>query len=193
METIIPFDTIQNWIEEEKKLGSLSADSVVLATASASGEVHSRVVAIREITHLGILFFTQKKSRKAKDLSENSSASMTLWLPLRQREVVLDGLVEALTENENQGYWETLSRERQLRFLTYQSGKPIDSLNDLQMRYALLEKNYDNKKIPMNESYCGYRLVPNRIYFYTLGQETFSEVTEYVFLAEKWKKQRVSP
>ena len=74
----MPMEKMRTWIEEEKKLGSVEAASVVLATASASGEVHSRIVAIREITEVGILFFTQKQSRKTKDLRENSSASMTL-------------------------------------------------------------------------------------------------------------------
>lgn len=186
-------EKIKSWLEEEKQLGSGEAGSVVLATASASGEVHSRIVAIREITEAGVLFFTQKRSQKAKDLSENSSASMTLWLPLRQREVVLDGVVEPLSQSENEHYWETLPRERQLRFLTYKSGARIDSLAALQADYEVLEKKFQDKKIPMGESYCGYRLVPKRIYFYTLGQGTFSEVIQYALHEKAWIKQLISP
>lgn len=188
-----PIEQMQTWIQEEKNLGSVEADSVVLATASATGEVHSRIVAIREMTNSGILFFTQKHSRKAKDLRENLSASMTLWLPLRQREVVLDGKVVALTQNENEYYWETLPRERQLRFLVYRSGKAIDSLSVLHADYEKLENKFQNIKIPMGESYCGYRLIPNRVYFYTLGQNTFSEVIEYIKTGEEWKREQVSP
>lgn len=193
MESMNPVETIKTWIEEEKELGSPSADSVVLATASAEGKVHSRIVAIRDITQSGILFFTQKRSRKARDLNENSSASMTLWLPLKKREVVFDGVVETLSQHENQTYWETLPRERQLRFLTYKSGESIDSLNALQVEYDRLEKKYHNKTIPMDECYCGYRLVPHMIYFYTLGNDTFSEVIKWVYMEGKWEKKLVSP
>ncbi len=193
MKKVIPIGVIKNWISEEKELGSSYADSVVLATASAEGKVHSRVVAIREVTESGVLFFTQKRSRKAQDLSENSSASMTLWLPLKQREVVLDGFVEALSQSENQTYWEELPRERQLRFLTYKSGSPIESLNTLQVDYDNLEKKFQHDTIPMDECYCGYRLVPNRIYFYTLGKETFSEVIQYSCADDNWQKELVSP
>lgn len=189
----IPIEKILNWIIKEKELGSEAADNVVLATASSRGEVHSRIVAIRELTRSGILFFTQNKSRKAKDLNENPSASMTLWLPLQKREVVLDGVVELLAQNENDEFWETLSRERQLRFLSYQSGKQIDSFNTLQADYKRLEQEFENKKIPMNDCYCGYRLVPNRIYFYTLGQDTFSEVVQYDLQEGHWREQLVSP
>lgn len=189
----MPIKRIINWIDEEKKLGSQEAGSVVLATASSSGEVHSRVVAMREITKSGVLFFTQKRSRKAKDLSENPSASMTLWLPLRQREVVLDGVVEKLTQNENEPYWKALPRERQLRFLTYESGKPIDTLNSLQCDYERLDREFYNKEIPINDCYCGYRLIPNKIYFYTLGQDSFSEVNHYVLADGSWDEKLVSP
>lgn len=193
MENITPFEKMKLCITEEKELGSKEANNVVLATATSSGEVHSRVVAIREITSSGIVFFTQKRSRKAKDLSENSSASMTLWLPLRQREVVLDGIVEALTQNENEQYWETLPRERQLRFLTYKSGGPISSLDILQADYEKLDKKFHNKKIPLSESYCGYCLIPNRIYFYTLGQDAFSEINQYVLVDDVWHEELISP
>lgn len=40
-------------------------------------------------------------------------------LPLQQSEVVLDGHAIPLTDSENNGYWKTLSRERQLLFSTY--------------------------------------------------------------------------
>ncbi|MBS0290288.1 MAG: pyridoxamine 5'-phosphate oxidase family protein [Proteobacteria bacterium] len=189
----MPIEKIANWIKEEKELGSQEAGSVVLATASSCGEVHSRIVAIRELTESGVLFFTQKRSRKAKDLNENPSASMTLWLPLQQREVVLDGAVKALDQRENEFYWEALPRERQLRFLTYKSGEPIDTLNTLQCDYEELERKFQNKKIPINECYCGYRLIPNRIYFYTLGQNTFSQVIEYKLFAGRWESKLVSP
>jgi pyridoxamine 5'-phosphate oxidase len=80
-----------------------------------------------------------------------------------------------------------------LRFLTYRSGDPIDSLEALQNRYNAFESQYQNQKIPMGDSYCGYRLVPKRIYFYTLGQNTFSQVVQYVLNEEKWEKQLISP
>lgn len=189
MESIILVEKIKNWIKAEKELGSQEADSVVLATASSKGEVHSRVVAIREITESGVLFFTQKRSRKVKDLNENPSASMTLWLALQRCEVVLDGVVELLAHDENKHYWESLPRERQLRFSVYRPGDCIETLNSLQLDYETLEKKFQNQHIPMNENYCGYRFVPSRIYFYRLRQESFSEVTQYILNDGVWEER----
>ncbi|MCS5707913.1 pyridoxamine 5'-phosphate oxidase family protein [Candidatus Berkiella cookevillensis] len=193
MESIILFEKIKNWIRKEKELGSQEAGSIVLATASSNGQVHSRVVALREITESGLLFFTQKGSRKVKDLSENPSASMTLWLALQRREVVLDGVVELLSHDENRLYWESLSRERQLRFCVYKSGERIETFNHLQLDYETLEKKYQDQNIPVSESYCGYRFIPSRIYFYCLGQDSFSQVTQYILNDGVWEEAIISP
>lgn len=183
----MPFDKMLSWLKQEEDLNSPNPYNIVLATGSGVA-IHSRIVAIREITVKGILFFTQKGSRKVAEIMENPNASMTLWLPLQQREVVVDGATYFLNQNENAIYWETLSRERQLRFSTYApiSGKVIQSAEELQQRYSALDEQYKDKAIPMSECYLGVRLVPHTFYFYTLGKDHFSEVIKYDFEYDKW-------
>ncbi len=86
-----PFNRIDHWINNEKRLGSEEPDQVVLATVSKEGLPHSRVVALRQISEDSIVFFTQKNTKKVDDLAVNPYASMTLWLPLQQKAVVLEG------------------------------------------------------------------------------------------------------
>lgn len=182
------------WLAKEKELGSENPDRMILATASVQGMPHSRVVAIREISPKGILFFTQTVSRKVKDITENPVASMTLWLALQQREVIADGVIEPLTQEENLYYWNTLSRERQLRYSAYSptTGQPITSIKELEKVYLTLSEKFPTT-LPMSEFYCGFRLVPNTFYFYTLGIETFSEVIQYVRDQDTWRTQLLSP
>jgi pyridoxamine 5'-phosphate oxidase len=180
-------------LNKEIQLGSPDPNRVVLATASATGKVHSRIVAVREMTEAGILFFTQRATRKVIDLRENPSASMTLWLPLQQREVILDGVTQALTEEESHVYWDTLPFERQVKFTLHRSGKQILSLTELENEYQTLLNQYRNKKVPMSDSYCGYRLCPEIIYFYTLGVEKFSEVVKYSRAHSTWTIELISP
>lgn len=189
----MPVEKIKKWLEKEKQLGSTNPDRVVLATASATGKVHSRVVAIREITEVGILFFTQRATRKVSDLIANPYASMTLWLPLQQRQVILDGITQALMPDENNFYWDTLPCERQVKFTLHRSGKSISSLMELEREYQVLLNKYHGQKVPMNDSYCGYRLCPDIIYFYTLGTDTFSEVRKYSRAEAGWESKLVSP
>lgn len=190
------FSKTKQWLEKEKELGSPDPYNIVLATATKEGIPHCRIVAIREITTDSVLFFTQKNTKKARELADNPHASMTLWLPLQQREVIIDGDVSLLTEEENAAYWQTLPRERQLRFSVYAStsGQPIESLSELERKEKILDEKFKGSSIPVSEhAYCGFRLLPHTFYFYTLGKNTFSEVIKYTLEKQHWQQQLLSP
>ncbi|WP_242604300.1 pyridoxamine 5'-phosphate oxidase family protein [Legionella brunensis] len=93
----MPFNKMNKWLNEEKELG-VAVNSAVLATVSPQGIPHSRVVAIREIKEDSLIFFTQRKTRKVTDLLNNPAASMNFFLALQQRQIVMDGITELLTQ-----------------------------------------------------------------------------------------------
>lgn len=128
-------------------------------------------------------------------LSENPEASMTLWLPLQQRQVNLEGQALPISKEENQAYWNALPKERQLRFSAYAptSTQAIESLTELESRYTMLLKQFSEEPVLMSKYYCGFRLRPNIVYFYTLGVDTFSEYVQYRFQENRWIKQLLSP
>lgn len=192
------FIEINHWLEQEKKLGSIDPACVILSTSGSNRKPHSRIVAVREITPEGILFFAHRKSRKVLELNENPNSSMVFWFAIQQREIVLEGPVSALTTPENLHYWQTCPRERQIKLLvSYPLSGEIIEKNDLlalEQKYDLISEEYAGKEIPMHENYCGFRLKPYMIYFYTLGQEKeFSTVVRYRKLAQTWQKELISP
>ncbi len=196
MNLLDPFQKLIGWLELENRLAATDQTYyAVLATATREGIPHSRIVVIREITSNGMLFFTQRNTKKVKELNENPLASMTFWCAKQNREVVVDGAIEALTEKENQFYWQSLPRERQLRFMTYAatSTQPISSISELEARQEALTKQFSNQDIPMSEFYCGFRLQPKTFCFYTLGQQTFSEIIRFSLNNDIWQEQLLSP
>lgn len=195
MNVINPYNIINECLDHEELLGSSNPRNIVLATAGKNGIPHSRIIAIREINERGILFFTQRGTRKVTEITENPRASMTLWLPLQQREVIIDGTVTALSQDENDHYWNLLPFERKLRFSVYSStsGQPIQSLFELEEKCKALALQYDAVTIPISPYYCGFRLIPEVFYFYTLGTTTFSESIKYTLEQGVWQKQMLSP
>lgn len=190
----MPFNLTQDWLEKEVSKGSIYPNRMVLATAGKDAIPHSRIVAIKEIVNQSIVFFTQRETRKVKEMQENPRVSATIWLPLQQREIIFDGNVEALSKDENVSYWKNMMHENQLRFSTYApvSSLPINSLQELENKYQVLKNQFKDQAVPMSEYYCGYRLIPETIVFYTLGSETFSEVYRYQIVDGEWVKQLVS-
>lgn len=191
----MPFQKLNEWLEIEKNRGSVHPDCIVLATANRHAVPHSRIVAIKEIDEPYLLFFTQPSTRKALEMKENPIASATLWLPLQQREIIMDGFIHVLTDQENESYWKQLPYERQLRFASYAptSEQPIESLEVLNQKQAALADRYPSGPIPMNNLYCGYRLEIHTFYFYTLGGDSFSEYIQFQRENDHWQKQLLSP
>ncbi len=69
----------------------------------------------------------------------------------------------------------------------------IESIAQLDERQKQLSKDFPDT-IPMSEFYCGFRVCPHRIVFYTLGSTTFSDVIQFSLEDKKlWNKQLLSP
>lgn len=77
------------------------------------------MVAIRKIHLSGILFFTQRDTRKVSELVVNPRTAMTFWFSLQQRQVCIEGKSIPLEDTANKFYWNTLPRDRQLCFSPY--------------------------------------------------------------------------
>ena len=99
-----PIEHLRQWLQNERTAGAPNPQQAVLSTATIDAVPHSRVVAIREIDAQGLLFFTQRDTRKVAEMSINPAVSMTFWFELLLREVIIDGtvLAELPTRSANQ-------------------------------------------------------------------------------------------
>lgn len=189
-----PIQHLNEWLQDERSKGAPNPQQAVLSTASSDG-AHSRIVAIREIDAQGLLFFTQRNTRKVTEMSMGLSVSMTFWFELLLREVIIEGIVEALSESENEHYWQSYPREAQIRFHSYAStsAQPIRNKQELEEKRKTLQQNYVDQSIPVSPFYCGFRLKPNRFVFYAYRTDELSDVVEYTRLDNEWSEQILSP
>jgi pyridoxamine 5'-phosphate oxidase len=68
----MPLVTLNRWIEEEEQAGAVNPQQAILSTDTVNAIPHARVVAIREISSdQGLLFFTQKETKKVAELTQN--------------------------------------------------------------------------------------------------------------------------
>ena len=159
-----PIELLNKWLSEERAAGAPNPQQAVLSTATDQAVPHARVVAIREINDQWLLFFTQKKTRKVSELGINPIAAMVFWFELLQREVIIEGEVEPLSEVENTHYWQSYPREAQIRFYSYAptSSESITSKQELEEKRKQIEQKFIGKQLPINEFYCGFKLKPKR-------------------------------
>lgn len=193
---MIPIKKLDRWIQDEREEGAPNPQQAVLSTADIHGVPHSRVVAIREITSQGLLFFTQRNTRKVTEMNLNPSVSLTFWFELLLREVIIEGMIETLSEAENEHYWQSYPREAQIRFHSYAptSAEPIGSKQELEEKRTMFQQSCADQLIPISPLYCGFRLKPNRFIFYTYRSDELSDVLEYTRLNQnEWSEKLLSP
>jgi pyridoxamine 5'-phosphate oxidase len=191
----VPFNKLREWLSKEKERGVEQPDCAVLSSCSSSGEPHSRVVAIREIESSSLLFFTQQKTRKVGELLNNPKACLNFLFAMQGRQVILEGIATPILQEENQTFWDSLPRERQLRFSAYAptSGQVIKDLKQLENRKKELIDQFAGLPIMMSEYYIGFRFIPTTWIFYTVGSISFSEVIRYTKTGDVWGTELLSP
>jgi len=182
---------IQGWVNDETENLTLG----ILATVDSKGIPHSRCVSVREINKREPLFFTQKGSQKVKQIESNSAVSMTISLIEKKRQLIFEGIAEALSEEENVEYWSTYPKLAQTRFMVYgpQSGNLIADNSMLDAKLQDLLEEFKNAPIERPEAYVGYRIKPTIIKMYQLNGDRISD--SYVGFKDErgWKLQRVVP
>lgn len=108
---------------------------------------------------------------------------------------MIDGNVKALSESENRKYWDTYPPFAQIRFHSYAptSSQVIPNKQPLEDKRRSLATQFQNKPLPMSEYYCGFRVIPTRMVFYTYRTDELSDVIEYCFIKNNWEKSLLSP
>ena len=104
-----PIAQLEAWLAEAREAVD-QPDVMALATADADGRPSARMVLLRGVDVRGVAFFTNRDSRKGRELRENPRAAAVLhWWELG-RQVRVEGSVEELSEAESRAYWATRPR-----------------------------------------------------------------------------------
>ncbi|MCZ4721556.1 pyridoxamine 5'-phosphate oxidase family protein [Legionella pneumophila] len=190
-----PITLLTSWISEELKKGAPNPQHAILSTTGKDAIPHGRVIAIREINDQGLLFFTQRGTRKVVEMANNPVASLTFWFELFEREVMIDGTLMVLSESESKTYWDTYPAFAQIRFHSYAptSSQVIPNKQLLENKRKGLTDQFQDKPLPMSEYYCGFRVIPERMVFYTYRTDELSDVLEFCFIKNNWERNLLSP
>ena len=190
----MPFELIQQWLQSEQDLGVSSPNFAVLSTCD-NDTPHSRVVAIREYSEAGFLFFTQGGTRKTTEMANNNQVSLNYWLSMSHKQIIIEGEAEPISDEANAEYWQGYPKVAQARFAAYAptSSQPISDKQILEDKLVDINATYSDKPIPTHTLYKGYLVKPLRITFYHYRTDELSDVFDYHLKDGEWSRQILSP
>lgn len=188
-----PFQQFKKWMTEAEKASLPEPYAFTLSTANRSARPSSRTILLRAYDNIGLIFFTNYKSRKAREIDENPQVSaLFLWKEL-ERQVIIEGKCQKLSEVLSEEYFSKRPRKSQIAAWSSKQDQPIASRDALEEQYQMVELEFRNKKIPKPPSWGGYIIIPDRYEFWTGRESRLHDRFEYKKDAGLWVITRLSP
>src|SRR5918996_5465579 len=100
-----PLEVVRAWYELARAEGVPEPESAALATSTPDGRPSVRMVLIRGIDERGVRFYTNRESRKGRELAANPHAAVTIHWHGLQRQIRLEGVTEELSDAESDAYF----------------------------------------------------------------------------------------
>lgn len=187
-----PIVVLREWLREAET-ATARPDAMTLATAAPDGCPSARVVLLRGIDERGLVFYSNRTSRKGTELRENPLAAVVLYWPELGRQVRVEGSVEEVEDAEAEAYWETRPRESRIAAWASPQSQLIRDRLALDALYEEAAERFGEGPVPLPEFWGGYRIVPATVELWVHRENRLHDRVRYVRTPSGWRRERLAP
>ena len=168
---------------------------MTLSTVAPDGRPSARIVLLKGVDAGGLLFYTNTRSRKGRDLAARADVALTFWWPQLESQVRFEGPAQPVTPAEADAYFGTRPRVSQLGAWASDQSAPLRTREELEARFAELERKYEGKEVPRPAHWSGYRVIPRAVEFWRNRPGRLHERELYTRASpgEPWKTTLLNP
>jgi len=188
-----PFIQFDIWYRDHLSAETTYPDSFSLGTASVKGTVSVRTVLLKEYDHRGFVFFTNYKSKKGKQISENNRVAMLFYWPESRRQIRIEGRAEKITDEESEKYFNSRPRESRIGAWASNQSSVIPDRDHLDRQVSLITSGFRGKQIPKPPHWGGFRIIPGMFEFWQEGRFRLHDRLVYTPGKKGWKIKRLAP
>lgn len=191
--TTDPHLLFEQWYALARESELNDANAMALATAGREGRPSVRMVLLKGHDDRGFVFYTHQDSRKGKELEANPAASLLFhWKSLR-RQIRIEGAVSPVSAEEADVYFATRSRDSRLGAWASDQSRPLDRRETFERRYEEMRARFEGGEVPRPPRWSGYRVVPERIEFWTDRAHRLHERRLFTRTASGWAEGLLYP
>lgn len=181
------------WFAEAKAGEANDPEAAALATCDAGGAPSVRMVLVKGHDETGFTFYTNSRSRKGRELKENPRAALLFhWKSLR-RQVRAEGRILPVEPAIADAYFASRSRESQLGAIASEQSALLPARAMFEARYQALAAEHEGREIPRPAHWWGYRLIAERIEFWTDRPHRMHERRLFAREGESWRESLLYP
>ena len=188
-----PFAPFARWLALAEKSEEL-AETMTLATATATGVPSLRAVLLKGVDARGFVFYTNLESRKSNELFVNPHAALCFHWKSLKRQVRVEGLAEQVSEDEADGYFATRPRGSQIAAWASDQSRLLESRERLEKRVDMFASRFaDRSAILRPNFWSGFRVCPDRVEFWQDQPSRLHDRLVFVREGDIWRKERLFP
>jgi pyridoxamine 5'-phosphate oxidase len=188
-----PLALFDTWFAEAQASEPNEPEAMAVATAGADRQPSVRMVLLKARGPEGFTFYTHERSAKGEDLAENPRATLLFHWKSLCRQIRIEGTVERVPESDADAYFASRSRDSQLGAWASDQSRPLDSRTTFEARYEEMKRRFDGQEVPRPSGWVGYRVVPERIEFWTAREHRLHERRLFTRAGPGWVEGLLYP
>ncbi len=187
-----PLALFEKWFDAAVRAKMPEPNAMTLATVGEGGRPSTRVVLVKSFDADGVVFYTNYRSRKARELAANPYAALQFhWVEL-QRVVRIEGRVERTSAEESDAYFAKRPIDSRIGAWASPQSEVIANRGVLLANAAKVSATYGLKP-PRPEHWGGYRLIPDTWEFWAGRKSRLHDRVRFRLVDGLWVKERLAP
>jgi pyridoxamine 5'-phosphate oxidase len=189
-----PAGLIRAWLADATEAGIYLANAMVIATVGASGTPSSRTVLLKDADDRGLVFYTNYRSRKGREISANGRVACLLVWPDLARQVRVNGMASMISPEESDRYFASRERGAQVEAWASEQSATIPDRPALDKRFRDFERQFGAGPIPRPAHWGGYRVSLEAVEFWQGRPDRMHDRLLYERGADGgWNTSRLAP
>jgi len=189
-----PDALFRRWLDDAIDSGLHEPNAMTLSTLGMGGAPSSRIVLLKQIDPTGLVFYSNFRSRKSRELAANPHCALVFpWHPL-QRQVRVEGTASQVPDAQADAYFAVRPRPSQLGAWASPQSAVVRDRAELDAIYAEVATQFpEGSPIPRPPHWGGWRVEPRVVEFWQGRSGRMHDRLRFRRVDAGWVRERLAP